>query len=96
MTTRPSPDTRGGAALCCQCGNLRSNGPRRIARARDANVSFDTNDDPRCWRMTRTIECAVCEMPTCHAILSRSHRRDSAEEWDYEQARRAARHRGNA
>lgn len=24
MTTRPSPDKRGGAALCCRCGNLRS------------------------------------------------------------------------
>jgi hypothetical protein len=32
MTMRPSADKRGGAALCCQCGNLRSNGPKRMAR----------------------------------------------------------------
>lgn len=40
MTMRPSADKRGGAALCCQCGNLRSNGPKRMAR--DANRTGET------------------------------------------------------
>jgi hypothetical protein len=84
---RPSPDKRGGAALCCQCGNLRSNGPKTVAR--DANRSGDTNDDPRGWRMTRTIHCPVCEIPTRHAMLASGHTRNPAEEWDHRQARRA-------
>jgi hypothetical protein len=86
MTMRPSADKRGGAALCCQCGNLRSNGPKRIAR--DANRSGDAMNDPRGCRMTRTIHCPVCEMPTCHAMLRGDHCRIAAEEWDYKQARR--------
>ena len=78
MTTRPSADKRGGAALCCQCGNLRSNGQKMITR--DPNRTCEFADDPRGWRMTRTIDCPVCEMPTCHAMLCRSGvHRDNAE-----------------
>lgn len=86
----PSPDKRGGAALCCQCGNLRSDGPKPVAR--DVNRSGECANSlghPQRWRMTRTIYCPVCEMPTCHAMLCRNDRnRDIAEKWDYEQARR--------
>lgn len=83
MTTRPSADKRGGAALCCRCGNLRSNGPKRI---RDANQTGEVDDDPRGWRMTRTIHCPVCEKQTCHAMLCRGDDRDSAETWAYKPA----------
>lgn len=83
MATRPSADKRGGAALCCQCGNLRSNGPRRIGC--DPNRTSDLSSDQRGWRMTRTIHCPVCEVPTCHAMLqsSASPQRDIAERYAY-------------
>jgi hypothetical protein len=85
MTTRPSPDKRGGAALCCQCGNLRSNGPKMIAR--DPNRTSEVDDDPRRWRMTRTIYCPICEMPTRHAMLCRSDvHRDNSERFVYKPA----------
>jgi hypothetical protein len=85
MNTRPSADKRGGAALCCQCGNLRSNGPRRLAR--DPNRASELGDGPRGWRMTRTIDCPVCEMPTCHAMLCGSGpHQDNAERWVYKRA----------
>jgi hypothetical protein len=85
MTTRPSPDKRGGAALCCQCGNLRSNGPKMLTR--DPNRTCEMDDNPRRWRMTRTIFCPVCEMPTCHAMLCRTDaNRDNAESYVYNAA----------
>ena len=85
MTARPSPDKRGGAALCCQCGNLRSNGPKRITR--DPNRSGEVGDHPQGWRMTRTIHCPVCEVPTCHAMLCPTDaNRDNAERWAYKRA----------
>jgi hypothetical protein len=89
MTVRPSADKRGGAALCCQCGNLRSNGPKHVARDVNRSCEIDLNH-PQRWRMTRTIHCPVCEMPTCHAMLCRgSIHRDNAEKWDYRQVRRS-------
>jgi hypothetical protein len=89
MTTQPSPDKRGGAALCCQCGNLRTSpyGSLRGKRS-DPNRTAEIDGDPRGWRMTRTLECPICEMPTVHAILCRGDRdlRDRAEEFVYKRA----------
>jgi hypothetical protein len=85
MTTRPSPDKRGGAALCCQCGNLRSNGPQMVTRDPNRTAGC-VSDDPRGWRMTRTIYCPICEMPTCHAMLDSGHTRDRDEEFVYKRA----------
>ena len=95
MTTRPSADKRGGAALCCQCGNLRTC-PRGKLRTRrsDPNRTSDVDGDPRGWRMTGTLDCPICELPTVHAILCGGGMRDSAEKWAYKPApwmdRRAA------
>ena len=86
VTVQPSADKRGGAALCCRCGNLRTE--PGIPKNGDENHSNETHTDRRGWRATRTLDCRVCGMPTCHAVLLRSDRfRDSAEEWDYERRR---------
>jgi len=88
MTTRPSPDKRGGAALCCRCGNLRTNPIHGLrGRRSDPNRTSEVDGDPRGWRMTRTLDCPVCEVPTVHATLCRSGpNRDSAERWAYKRA----------
>jgi hypothetical protein len=86
MMSRPSPDKRGGAALCCVCGNLRSNGPKILAREPNRSAEMD-GEHSQGWRMTRTIHCPVCEIPTCHAMLCRSDpNRDNAEKWAYQRA----------
>jgi hypothetical protein len=84
MTARPSPDKRGGAALCCQCGNLRTNPSTGLRTTRsDPNRTAEVDEDARGWRMTRTLDCPVCEMPTVHAMLCGGHPdlRDRAEEF---------------
>lgn len=82
--TRPSPDKRGGAALCCGCGNLRTNPGKSLRTKRsDKNRTTEVDGDPRGWRMTRTLACPVCEVPTVHAMLRRGDDRDSAERWAY-------------
>src|SRR5271157_1068354 len=84
MTTRPSPDKRGGAALCCQCGNLRTSPSAGLRTKRsDPNRTSEVDDDPRGWRMTRTLDCPICETPTVHAMLCRGDLRDSAERCAY-------------
>jgi hypothetical protein len=90
MTVQPSADKRGGAALCCECGNLRTNGPKTVARDpnRSASGVCDYAGHPQRWRMTRTIYCPVCEMPTRHAMLCSAPARDVDEEWDHKQVRR--------
>jgi len=87
MTTRPSPDKRGGAALCCQCGNLRTC-PINLLRTqpRDPDRTGEVDGDPRGWRMTGTLPCPVCEMPTVHAILCGGGFKDRAEEFAYKRA----------
>lgn len=89
MPIQPSPDKRGGAALCCQCGNLRTSPSTGLRTKRsDPNRTAEVDDDPRGWRMTRTLECPICEVPTCHAMLlgSDDHMRDRAEEFLYKPA----------
>jgi hypothetical protein len=88
MTTRPSADKRGGAALCCRCGNLRTCPCNLLRTSRsDPNRTGEVDGDPRGWRMTGTLPCPVCEMPTCHAMLCRTdNNRDSAERWAYKRA----------
>jgi hypothetical protein len=87
-TTRPSPDKRGGAALCCQCGNLRTSPSTGLRTKRsDPNRTGEVDGDPRGWRMTRTLDCPICEVPTVHAMLCRwDHLRDRAEEFLYKRA----------
>jgi hypothetical protein len=80
------PPTR---ALCCECGNLRTVGadywpPKDGNRTREEGFG-----DHRGWRWTGTLKCSVCMIKTRHALLrDGSEYRDSAEKWDYEQARR--------
>lgn len=86
---QPSPDKRGGAALCCQCGNLRTNPSTGLRSSRlDPNRTAGcVTDDPRGWRMTRTLDCPICEMPTCHAMLCASGpHQDRDEEFVYKRA----------
>jgi hypothetical protein len=84
-TTQPSADKRGGAALCCTCGNLRSNPGRSIqGKNRDPNRTAELDDDARGWRMTRTLDCPICEQATVHAMLCSGPRRDCAEPCVYE------------
>ena len=82
---RPSPDKRGGAALCCQCGNLRTS-PKKSLRSKrsDPNRTKELDGDPRGWRMARTLDCPICRTATVHAILltSGSHR-EGAERFVY-------------
>lgn len=58
-------------ALCCECGNLRDVSARYAGRFEPADTARSTDDgnDPRGWRMTRTLKCSVCKAATVHALL---------------------------
>jgi hypothetical protein len=55
-------------ALCCECGNLRTV-TANYKLPRDNNRSIECGDDPRGWRVTGTLKCAVCKAKTRHALL---------------------------
>lgn len=87
VTTQPSPDKRGGAALCCQCGNLRTCPTGKLrTRKSDPDRTSEVDSDPRGWRMTGTLPCPVCEISTVHAILNGGAIKDRAEEFLYKRA----------
>jgi hypothetical protein len=77
-------------ALCCECGNLRTVAAGYNPPLDDNRTCEERFGDHRGWRFTCTLKCSVCMTKTRHAILrDGSEYRDYAEEWDYEQARRA-------
>jgi hypothetical protein len=54
-------------ALCCECGNLRTTSAGY--RKNDDNLTCDDNLHPLGWRCTQTLKCAICRIPTRHAVL---------------------------
>lgn len=78
-------------ALCCACGNLRTANAQWARRFEPADTarSSDDGDDPRGWRMTRTLKCTACKAQTVHALLSDDQPdcRDLAEEREHQQQR---------
>jgi hypothetical protein len=71
-------------ALCCECGNLRTVAASYRWRYDDPESSYDDDQDPRGWRLTRTLRCSACEAMTRHAILREDDARDEAELREYE------------